>query len=158
MTARLMEHDANRVDQGRCICPPSPKFADQIMRWKDAFERDQTLLATGSANLPDMPSYALIAARLNRTRSATNLSIFLAPGLSKKTILVFLSVYLAMIAILVIGPAKSHGSATALDFGFGPKTASASVQVKTAVSPPDVVQIFQLHIAPPYIIEFGPHQ
>ena len=117
---------------------------------------EQASPATSTDDPLNMRSYGLITARPKRTRPATNLSMFLAPRLSDKTILLFLSIYLAMIAIYVIGLAKSNESATALHFGVGTKTVSASVQVETGASSPSAGQVPQLHIAPPYIIELEP--
>jgi len=117
---------------------------------------EQASPATSTEDPLDMRSYGLITARPKRTRSATNFSIFLAPRFSDKTILLFLSIYLAMITIYVIGLAKSNEPAMALHFGVGTKTVSASVQDETGASSPNAGQVPQLHIAPPYVTELDP--
>ena len=104
----------------------------------------------------DMGTDGLITPRLKRTKPASNLSIFLAPRFSNKTILLCLSIYLAMITIYVIGLAKSNESTTAPHFEIGIKTVSASVQVEPGASSRNADQVPQLHIAPPYVTELVP--
>ena len=120
---------------------------------------EQAPLASSTDDLLDMRSYGLITPRLKRNRPASNLSFFsflLAPRFSNKTILLCLSIYLAMVTIFVIGLAKSNESTTAPHFEIGTKTVSASVQVEPGASSPNADQVPQLQFAPPYVIELDP--
>ena len=117
---------------------------------------EQAPRASSTEDLLDMRSYVLVTPRLKRNRPVSNLSIFLAQRFSNKTILLCLSIYLAMIAIYSISLAKSDESPTAPHFDVGSETVSASVRVESGASSPNGDQVPQLHIAPPYVIEQYP--
>jgi len=74
-----------------------------------------------------------------------NLSTLTAPRMDLKYIFLALFVYLAITAVLVIGPVESLPSATAFNLGVGPQSVSASTHV--------VVEIPEVRIlTAPYII------
>lgn len=140
---------------------PSELFQRVISELADRVEEsalifEQAPSASSTDDLLDMRSYGLITPRLKRKRPVSNLSIFLAPRFSNKSILLCLSIYLAMIAIYLISLAKSDESTTAPHFDVGSETVSASVRVESGASSPNGDQVPQLHIALPYVIEQYP--
>ena len=74
-----------------------------------------------------------------------NLSKLIGPRMDLEYIFLALFVYLAIIAVLVIGPAESLPSAHSFDLGVSPRSASASTHV--------VIEIPEVRIpTAPYII------
>lgn len=74
-------------------------------------------------------------------------SIFLAPRISGKTVMLFTFAYLTMITIVLIMAASPFGPETSLDFRVGPKTISASDQVATGAFSTISVQIPEVPIS-----------
>ncbi|MCH8987402.1 MAG: hypothetical protein IIA92_01170 [Chloroflexi bacterium] len=76
-----------------------------------------------------------------------NISKFLAPRMSNKSILLLLFAYLALITVLMIGTTAASG------IGVDPKTVLAAAHAEVEVMPTVDFQTPTIHIpAPPYII------